>query len=273
MLVGGPALILNTPPRFGFFARKEGSGDPVIKGIPEGSPAATWLNQRRPLLEGWAIDFHDPHERRGGFGASGAQFLFAHTFTTRLQGGEVSTENVFNDFQVCSQSSGSGADILALLKGGVSLVNCAQLQTQSLDWAYSEVGFAVLRTGSKLPTHLHLASLDRERLKELIAPAESCAQSYGRQDVEQFVMSVREFSQLLRRMNLQSPRTLELLAEAEKHSWCLAAKGCGAWGADTILVLFDRAEAPRVQEWASGLALPLVAHSLSGGLEVVHEAH
>jgi mevalonate kinase len=112
VMVGGPALLLNTGPRFKFSADHTGTSEAVITGIPAGSPADTWLKQRAPLLEGWKLSFEDPHGGRGGFGASGAQFLFVHAFTTSLQFSKripkFELKSIFNDYQVCARGSGSG---------------------------------------------------------------------------------------------------------------------------------------------------------------------
>jgi mevalonate kinase len=276
VLAGGPALVLNTAPRFRFRAKKENSlAEPEIAGIPEGSPAHVWLQQRRPLLEGWKIEFQDPHDKRGGFGASGAQFLFVHVFTTLLQNSRKSPQldpaDIFNDYRVCSKGSGSGADILAQLMGGASRVDVKEARAEGGGWPYPELGFGIARTGSKLPTHLHLQTLKRETLKELIAPAEDCARSFGVDSWREFAAKVKNYEEALRGLGLQAQRTIELLTAYKSRPWCLAAKGCGAWGADTILVLFPKEYAEEVARFSENQGLPFVAGELSGGLEVIHE--
>jgi mevalonate kinase len=276
VLAGGPALVLNTAPRFRFHAVKDRSlGEAEISGIPEGSPAHVWLRQRQPLLEGWKIDFQDPHDKRGGFGASGAQFLFVHTFTTLLQSAgrspQLNPADIFNDYQVCSKGSGSGADILAQLKGGASRIDVKEVSGEGGDWPYPELGFGIARTGSKLPTHLHLQTLKRESLKELIAPAADCARSFGVDSWRDFAAKVKNYEEALRGLGLQAQRTIELLAAYKSRPWCLAAKGCGAWGADTILILFPKEHASEAAHFSESQGMPFVATELTGGLEVIHE--
>lgn len=278
VLVGGPALVLNTPPRFEFTAVKQRSlAGPVIKGIPEGSPASVWLRQRQPLLEGWTLEFKDPHQKRGGFGASGAQFLFCHTFTTMLQytnsSPVLNAEDVFNDYQVCSGGVGSGADILAQLKGSVTSVDIKNVKADALAWPYPELGFAIVRTGTKLPTHLHLQNLKRDSLKELIGPAQDCVDSFGKSTWREFAGKVREYEAALRGLDLQVQRTTGLLEAFKSQAWCLAAKGCGAWGADTILLMYEKGNGPEAAEFAETQGLPFVTAELSTGLEVVNEAN
>lgn len=276
VLVGGPAIVLNTPPRFELVCEKQNSLDEVqVSGIPDGSPAAVWLRQRRPMLEGWKIEFRDPHEKRGGFGASGAQFLMVHSFTTFLQHAnltpQLKTEDVFNDYQVCSNGTGSGADILAQITGGASIVDIKQVRADRFDWPYPELCFGILRTGSKMPTHLHLQSLKRDSLKVLLAPAEACARAFGVASWREFAGLVKEYEAALRSLDLQASRTTDLLKAFKGQSWCLAAKGCGAWGADTILLMYEKGLEAEVAEFAETQGLPFVANDLSGGLEVTHE--
>ncbi len=278
VLVGGPAIVLNTPPRFELFCEKENSLDEMqVSGIPEGSPAAVWLQQRRPLLAGWKIDFRDPHEKRGGFGASGAQFLMVHSFTTLLQHSnltpQLKAEDVFNDYQLCTRGSGSGADVLAQMKGGAAVVNLKETRAERYDWPYPELGFGILRTGSKMPTHLHLQTLKRDSLKELVAPAEACVRAFGVASWRDFAGLVKDFEAALRGLDLQATRTTDLLKAFKSQSWCLAAKGCGAWGADPILLMFEKGNQAEVAEFAETQGLPFVANNLSGGLEVTHETY
>lgn len=277
VMMGGAALLLSTLPRFEFLAEKTDAGEPRISGIPEGSPAHTWLKQREPLLNGWALEFLDPHEKRGGFGASGAQFLFVHAFTTSLQfanrAPKIELRDLFHDYQVCARGSGSGADILSQFAGGVARVSTSEIRAEKLSWPYPDLGFAVVRTGVKTATHLHLATLEKTMLSDLRGPAEDCARSFGVDDERIFAAKVNDYGKRLVNLGLQAPRTLELLSSFQAQSWCLAAKGCGALGADTIVLLFEKGEAETAAEHARTLGLPIVTEELSGGLEVAYETN
>jgi len=273
VLAGGPALVLNTTPRFELHASKTGPVEAAgkIRGIPAGSPAAEWLRQRSPLLEDWSLEFVDPHGRRGGFGASGAQFILVHAFTTLLQSSmkpKFVPGDMFNDYRVCSASTGSGADVLAQIAGGVASVDMQELRAKSQDWPYPEMGFAVVRTGTKIATHLHLQNLDTGLLNHLIDPAKDAALSFGKVSAQEFADNVNTFTAVLRRLNLQNQRTLRLLEPFQRQPWCLAAKGCGAWGADTILLLFPKAAEVEAAAFAEEQGMPFAATELSGGLDV-----
>jgi mevalonate kinase len=308
VLVGGSALVLNTGPRFELRALRESSvaiGEGVVTGIPEGSPALGWLKQREPLLRGWRLEFVDPHEGRGGFGASGAQFVLVHAFTTLLQmnlesamiGVAQATSNtveivhsaakietnaldtvvakidtaimlleskdVWNDYRVFSKQ-GSGADLLAQMEGHVSLVNMEKCEATSQGWPYKDIGFVIARTGRKIPTHEHLAGLKNDRLQALREPASEAVASFGRDSGVEFARKVKSYAYVLRELGFQSPHTLELLAPIEKQDWCLAAKGCGAFGADTLAIVFAEPAREDALRFLRARELELVATDKGG---------
>lgn len=275
VLVGGPALVLNTQPRFEFRAKSGGSG--LVKGIPTGSPAMGWLKQRNPIWQAWDLEFVDPHEGRGGFGASGAQFLFAHSFTTFLQSSVeraargLNVADVWNDYQVLTKNTGSGADILSQASGNVALVQTQpQLMAQPISWPFQDLAFTVFRTSLKVPTHLHLGEVDRTKLHPLIKPATECVEAATSGASQPFVKAFKEFGSALIALGLQTEATVEHIRKFEKQSWCLGAKGCGAMGADTILILSsptDRAVILNMAE-ENGLSWAADESSLSSGLEM-----
>jgi mevalonate kinase len=269
VLAGGPALILNTLPRFTFTAVR---GETAQEGIPEGSPAAKWIEQRRPLLDGWRIEFHDPHAGKGGFGASSAQFLFVHALTTLLQISVsravegLDLKSLLNDFKVLSGGQASGADLVAQATGGLALVHGAEARAEA--WPFPDLEFAILRTGNKVATHQHLNDLDRAPLEQLLQPANLVNERFAAASVDKFLESVRAYALMLRELHLQAPSTLALLKKIEAHGWCKAAKGCGALGADTLLVFFAREDQDSASRVFDDLKLERVPSVLSEGLQM-----
>lgn len=333
VLAGGSAIVLNTGPRFELranYGRKAKAadekaaagnneshahsaiiGEAQVTGIPEQAPAMSWLKQREPLLRNWHLEFHDPHAARGGFGASGAQFVLVHAFTSLLQmnlesamiGVALATDNqveiihsatkietnaleaviakidtaimlldpkdVWNDYQVFS-THGSGADLLAQMEGHVSLVNMLKCEATSQGWPYKTMGFAIVRTGEKIPTHEHLASLKSENLQALKEPALDAVTAFGLTTDIEFAKRVKSYGLALRELGYQAPKTLELLEPIEAQDWCMAAKGCGAFGADTLLVLFRAVEREEALKYFKNKNLEVVAtdKSIATGLKV-----
>ena len=271
VLCGGPALVLNTSPRFELKAVRGESG---VAGIPDGSPASQWIKQRAPLLADWKIEFSDPHQGQGGFGASSAQFLFVHALTTLLQ---ISVSRAVEgldlpallaDFKVLSGGQASGADLLAQATGQVAIVKGSAAHGEA--WPFPDLDFAVIRTGNKVQTHLHLAELDRRPLEALIAPAHVTADCFAAGSVEKFLHSVKAYGTALRELHLQAPSTLSLLKRIEDQPWCKATKGCGALGADTILVFFNYEDREAATRYLAEAKLMTMASSadLCEGLQM-----
>jgi hypothetical protein len=268
-----PALILNTGPRFELVARK---GPTQSAGFPEESPAGLWLKEREPLLEGWTLEFRDPHNRQGGFGASSAQFIFVHSLTTYLQSSFAKITEVFDrsalwkDHQVLTKHRGSGADVLAQLAGQVALVDVRTIHTRALKWPYPELGFGIVRTHQKVRTHEHLAQIDRKAMSLLVRPAQACVESFGNSSSEVFVSRLKTFAGALKEFDLQAPASLNLIRLFEDQPWCLCAKGCGALGADTLLFIYPTEEKEKMNTFVRKQHLTLVATSqdLSPGLEM-----
>jgi len=268
-----PALVLNTGPRFELIARR---GPGPQAGFPENSPAALWLKERAPLLEGWSLEFKDPHNRQGGFGASSAQFIFVHCLTTYLQSSFAKITDVFdkasvwNDHQVLTQHRGSGADVLSQIQGQVSLVDVRNSYTKGMAWPYPELGFGIVRTHQKIRTHEHLAQIDRQSMSLLVRPATACVESFGASSSEVFVSRLKAFTHALKEFDLQAPASLNLIRLFEDQPWCLTAKGCGALGADTVLFLYPIEEKEKVGTFVRKQHLNMVAThgDLSPGLEM-----
>lgn len=273
VLVGSPALVLCTAPRFELQVT---SGTGLRAGIPTGSPASRWLELREPLLRNYDLKFVDPHGGRGGFGASGAQFLLVHAFTTFLQGGfsrlvnGVDLRDLWNDHSVLSEGHGSGADILALSVGGTARVSVETKTAQAERWPYPELSFAIVRTHEKTVTFEHLARLDRSRLKVLATPAAAAADAFGTMPPEFFIEKLKLFTNQLRESGLQSETALKMSRVLGQQDWCLAAKGCGAMGADTVLFLYPSAEESSVKGFLEkqGWANEAGVSDLSSGLRL-----
>lgn len=272
VLCQAPALVLNTSPRFELRVVK---GEFSVSGIPEGAPAWRWIEQRRPVLDGWQIEFVDRHHGMGGLGASGAQFLLAHCLTTFLQSSFAQVlsgprlEDVWNDLQVLSKGQGSGADVLAQATGHVALVDVGSASATALPWPYPELDWVILRTHQKVATHEHLRDLDRTQLSLLAKPANDCVAAFGRSGAEVFLGRLKEFAARLKEFGLQAATTVTLVNSLEREDWCLLAKGCGALGADTVLCLFPSEERERALAFLRKQSLQVIASKtdLSHGLE------
>lgn len=268
-----PALVINTEPRFELVARK---GATEILGFPQGSPAMRWYEARRPLLEGWSVEFKDPHNRAGGFGASSAQFTSLHTLTTILQSSVsrvaegLDLESLWKDYQTLTESRGSGADVIAQTQGQIAYVDVRTATGRPMAWPYPEIAFGIVRTHQKIATHDHLNQINRSEMTLLATPANECVDAFGKAKSEVFLSRLKTFSTALKNFNLQAPAALTLIRLFEEQPWCLLAKGCGALGADTVLFFCPAQEKDKAVTFVKKQSLNVVATpgQLSPGLQI-----
>ncbi len=277
VLLGGQALVLNTEPRFELVARKLQQSNPAEIPFHKNSPAAKWWQQRAPLLNDWSVEFLDPHLGRGGFGASSAQFVLIHALTTFLQSSVSRAVSGYDlqalrsDFQVLTAGQGSGADVLAQTVGQVAQIKMAEVSAEASPWPFQAMGFSIVRTAKKVATHEHLEELHLPTLEPLLELAAAAIVQFQSGREVEFVKSVQDYNQTLVQLGLQLPETRDLIERISKESWCLAAKGCGALGADTLLLLHPKAAGQDVAEFTRSIGLePVVATEsrLSPGLEM-----
>jgi mevalonate kinase len=64
--------------------------------------------------------------------------------------------------------------------------------------------------------------------------------SFQNNDEELLIRSIRDFFNSLKERNLIIDQNIKTVAELSRINGVMAAKGCGAMGADTIVVIFDR---------------------------------
>ena len=273
VLAGGPALVLNTGPRFELRVRR---GDTTVIGIPAGAPAERWLAARAPLLRDFHVEFFDPYDGAGGLGASGAQFVLCHALTTFLQQSfaraleDSDLEDLWSDYQTLTAASGSGADLLAQSVGGVAEVDVGLISARARAWPYPELGWTLVRTHQKVATHQHLGELKRDALSLMVPPAQECVAAFGTAPPEVFIGKLNEFTDTLIRSGLRAAPTATLVEQVSAQAWCVFAKGCGALGADVILIIHPAGDRDAVKTYLRKQHLNVLAtdRDLSHGLEV-----
>ena len=91
ILNGGRALLINNEPRFScsLVPTEDSKG---AQGFSQLGAAARLLQDID--LSGYSLHFQDPHEGQGGFGASGAQYIFAYAVKLFLAQGLQAVENL-----------------------------------------------------------------------------------------------------------------------------------------------------------------------------------
>ena len=270
VLSGEPALLAATGPRFVTEFELGQSGS--CEGIHPASPAGQWIRQNSGLFQNLALRFLDPHSEQGGLGASSAQFLAACVWSqlaekpmTEWSAG-VSPQGVWQNFRsVAWDGSGlppSGADVMAQWMGGLTQFQSQPFSLQSLRWPFENLSFTLLRTSKKVPTHRHLGTLSGTPFSDLTPSLDRGIAAFHQGVESSFLQAVNEYGQALAQMELLHDQVRPLLKGLFEIPQVMAAKGCGALGAD-ILVAFHRPiHKKAVVEQAQRLGL----HS-AGGVE------
>ena len=256
-LRGGPAVVLGTQPAFEFVWGLNNLG---AAGFHPDSPAGKWLSGSglSAGLSGGRI----------GFGSSTAEFLGAwiatrskglsreasHRWIQAIEGdfeGRVSVTwpdrdsdspagwlELLADYRKVAPRA-SGADLLAQAVGGVAIWDERSAVLQRLPWRSREIKFSIFATGQKLPTHEHLQSLDLDRVESLRPWAEDAVAGLEAGDADRLVASIRGCAGELEALGLVADATKEHLRALDEIPGVRAAKGCGALGADAVIVLHD----------------------------------
>ncbi|MDZ4662707.1 MAG: hypothetical protein SGJ18_13925 [Pseudomonadota bacterium] len=288
---GGPALIACTEPCFELILSDTVFSEPKITGINAESPAGQFLNKFNSDFSCFDLEFKDPHKTRGGLGASSAQFallLALYCAIKRSRRFEISPELIsavtafeakdgfpyLPTYRDCAWNGlgmpPSGADVIAQLVGRMSYVHAEHNVVHSFNWDFPNIEFALARTGQKTATHEHLKSIvdiPTEKLKNI---ADTAMQCMLLKDEETFIESVNNYAQALRAQNWVTQHTIDLLSKANSHLPILASKGCGAMGADILLLVFLKKDQEKVSSYLENEKLEVVATSgnLTGGLKL-----
>lgn len=239
-LQGGPAIVLTTTPYFEVsLTDTEG-----LYGIHPDSPAGKWwLNQH---IQTHGLCWFDPYHGRGGLGASGAQFLGAYTASQYLRDGEgvhdVSPTILLRDFLTTTtqreETPPSGYDVLAQSLKKVALIHVEASIFSSVSWPFQDLAFILIRTGVKIATHQHLKTIDASKsFVELYHTASQAFQAWHDVDSSALVVSVQKYHQQLLARGLVAASTLRQIETLKARYHPLAIKGCGAMGADVMLLL------------------------------------
>lgn len=259
MLQGGRALLLGHPPYFrASWESAGGSPNP----FHSDSPAGKWL-AKNPASGGLSPRFSDPHEGKGGFGGSGAEFLSAWCLGQEIPAAE-SPRAIFswNAWEAYKEigGSGSGADILTQAFGvdrADAFFLLADISAKTVREIFpAKMGgeISLFHTGKKLPTHEQKTpqNLPLAELEEILS---SALESLEGALFQSFASALSAFGDKLASLGLLAGHSAQALASVRSISKVCGAKGCGAMGADVILVAHQGAD---LAEWASANSLALI---------------
>ncbi len=235
-LYQGSALILTTTPCFELSLTKHDA-----KPFHPHSPAGLFWHDQTFKKPG--LIFHDPYQGLGGMGASSAQFIGAY-LAAQTHNRELTNEALWVTYRQYAQAEQgllpSGYDVLAQTQQQCVYINNAQC-LDTLAWPFPNLSFVLVRSGIKLATHEHLIqqtrALDTSALSDIV---QNAYQAFLHQDENTIINCVNDYQQALVSQHLTLEASLKKLNIWQKKIKALAAKGCGALGADVWLFIVPR---------------------------------
>jgi mevalonate kinase len=257
VLFGGSAVVLVTPPEFQLQVEK---GKTNLTGIDRESPAC--LFYRSHDFSDLSIKFCDPHGGSGGFGASSGQFTMLYKLYLRLTGQKFSIDSFLGEYKKCLPFSvgvaPSGADCLSQYFNRHIFFNSLNRSVEPVDWNFPRLDFFVFKTGRKTLTHVHLRELSPMDVGELENSVLNLKKSFGNGDEELLIASLGIFFNLLKERKLVLDQTVEIVDRLLKIKGVRSAKGCGALGADSVIVIFEKSAKDVLLREAEALHLSVV---------------
>lgn len=239
-LQGESALILTTKPCFELDGTKADKHP-----FHQDSPAGRLL-QNKDFRGTWK----DPYLGLGGLGASSAEFLacyltlhdtcdIAHLLTTYQE--HTNTKTGLKP---------SGYDVLAQSRRGCVFININRQEIKEYNWPFSDLAFLLIHTGKKLATHTYLQTNTAPKNTRLLSNlADQGKSAFEQADADLLIQAVRGTYQELLKNNLVAAHTQTLIAKLETELPVLAIKGCGAMGADTVVMLVDSDKLVAMKEY------------------------
>jgi mevalonate kinase len=250
-MYGGPAALALTQPCFELDKQK--------RLHPDCLAARLWQQKTGQPCD-WGLA--DPYLGMGGLGASSAEFLLAYRqiFTEQLSLAHL--QSTFFKYADIGSSGvlPSGYDLFAQTSEQCVIVESNPLTIQSLSWPFPEIGFVLLHTKVKLKTHQHLATLPLDmKWQDLANLTERAIIAMLENDCERWIQNIKQFSHKLYLQGLVAPHTTYMIDDWANNLPILAAKGCGAMGADVIILFLDAEKINTVVDYLSAKGVHVLA--------------
>lgn len=240
-LQGGSAILITTHPCFDFSLTTENTNDT----IHPSSPAGHWIANN---LIKQSYFWHDPYVL-GGFGASSAQFIGAYLASCYLNKHAPDCNHLLESYLKSSWFGKglkpSGYDVLAQTQKGCVYINKNKDLIEIFDWSFNDIAFLLVHTGKKLSTHTHLLDNINEIPEKILSQITQMGKkSFVLNQSDLLIDAVNSYQQALEKLNLVSTHTLQYIRDLKQPD-VLAIKGCGAMGADVLILLVKQEDLDR----------------------------
>lgn len=243
VLDGGPCLILTTPPYFELSCEPSNFEELSVaaQGIHPQSPAGKWLNQHADFFKNYHLHFFDPHQGKGGFGASGAQFIGVYQAIHSIQRTICSIESLLKAywemFPQRTQVLPSGADLVAQIVGKITYWHRSEKKFAGLEWPFEDLCYCLIHTGQKQTTHQNLQRFSPAVMAQMAKIVEDGYAAFRSKDTLGFIDAIAQYARWMKQEKRLVANSEAYINFLERSCLIEAAKGCGAMGADVILVL------------------------------------
>ncbi|WP_454781260.1 mevalonate kinase family protein [Legionella sp. WA2022007384] len=247
------ALLLTTAPCFELTLTTQEK----TSGIHPESPAGIWWHQQNL---GQSLLWNDPYAGRGGLGASSAQFLASYLASCFVNNTTPDLKQMLNAYYESSWTGKglrpSGYDVIAQSQQGCVYINKQHNVMKSYDWPFHDLSFFLIHTGVKLATHHHLQDTALpDQINYLSLLVDEAKQAFEQVDSQKLIRTINNYHQKLAELNLVAEHSLKHINEFKKDPEILAIKGCGALGADVLLLITSSSTAQtladklKIQDW------------------------
>lgn len=240
VLFKGKCIVLVTEPYFTLSVNK---GTSKLTGIPSDSPGFKFYNQHIDIFHNLSIEFSDPHKGSGGWGASSAQYALLYKLFLHITKQKFIVDNFLHEYRLLAATSSilpSGADCLSQYENHTIFFDSKKNYYEHINISFPNLDFFIVKTKTKIPTHLHLQTINNLYTVNLENFTNRIFQAIKTKNEDIFCKNIQDFFSELENLNLVIPATSNLVKEILKIQGVKAAKGCGALSADTILVVCNK---------------------------------
>ncbi len=256
VLDGGPAIVLNTAPRFS--CRIQKTSKPAVLDLAENSPAGQWVKKNANDFQSAQFEWSVPYKQKGGLGFSSAQFniLYAYSFILR-EGSidQIKPQDIWRSYRSLKFDGflPSGADVITQWVGGVSVFEQKPLSVETLTSSLPDLQCMVLRTGDYFETYKYLRDFNLPDVSDLKKISQQGVQAIKQRDEAGFLEAVNDYRKALQRGNYITEKSREIIDKLIKSKAIKACKACGAMGAETLIAFYKKEEEEEVKKEVSFL--------------------
>ena len=236
VLHGGSCLIANTLPQFDF--RISTKAKKLSHPFHSQSVASLYIEKNKELFSNIKIELSK--DLPSGFGLSGAQWNCVYTLSCLLKNQKInSVHQAWEEYKKLSKNT-SGADVVAQKTGELCSFCPNPFDVKKLDWNFHQIQFAFILTGETLNTWDHVKDIKSKNCSRLVDITHLSLEAVQNSNEDLFIKSIKEYADELENQKWITKTSYNLLQKINSFSQTMAAKGCGAMGAESIVLFFKK---------------------------------